>query len=200
VACGSSKYPSAASLLRNSLFDNMPIAFRFCNGVQDYRSLQEPLKDPLLVPVRDGLLHPIELKQFDNATVTLGVPQCPAGAHDAQLTKMKQHGLDWADRASTTPLPRYVNRMNHDLMLVPRMKCGIECLLATLLQLSEEMRKVMFRCLYLGVNRNYKTEFCTLPRLFHDLKLVDWPVEELAAYVHIMMQHWSSPDILGCCL
>jgi hypothetical protein len=106
--------------------------------------------------------------------VTLGVPQCPAGEPDAQLTKMKQHGFDWADQASTTPLPRYVNRMSHNLMLVPRMKYGIECLLATPSKLSEEMRKVMFRCLpYLGVNRNYQAEFCTLPCLFHGLELVD---------------------------
>lgn len=177
------------------------IAFRFKNGIPYYRSLRELPKEPILVPMRDGSLEPIELKQFDDATVTLGVPQCPAGTPDAQLSKMKQHGFDWADKASTTPLPRYVNRMCHDHMLVPRMKYGIECLLATPSELSAEMRKVMYRCLpYLGVNRNYKTEFCTLPRLFHGLELVDWPVEKLVADVHIMMQHWSSPDILGCCL
>jgi hypothetical protein len=65
------------------------IAFCFRNGVQYYCSLQELPKDPLLVPLRDGLLHPIELKQFDDPTVTLGELQCPAGAPDAQLSKMK---------------------------------------------------------------------------------------------------------------
>jgi hypothetical protein len=152
--------------------------------------------------VRDVSLHPIELKQFDDPTVTLGTAQCPSGAPDAQLSRMKQHGLDWADRASTTPLPCYVNRMSHDLMLVPRMKYGIECLLATPSELSKDMRKVMYRCLpYLGVNRNYKAEFCTLPHMFHGLELVDcWPIKKVAADVHVMMQHWSSPEILGCCL
>jgi hypothetical protein len=113
--------------------------------------------------MRDGSSAPIELKPTDEATKTLGVLQCPEGLPTAQLAKMKQQGLDWADRASTTPLPRVVSRMSHDHMLVPQMKYGIECLLATPTELSTEMRKVMFQCLpFLGVNRNYQREFCTL--------------------------------------
>lgn len=66
------------------------IAYRFCNGIPYYRSLKELPKTPVLVPVRDGSLHPIELKQFDDPTVTLGTAQCPSGAPDAQLSRMKQ--------------------------------------------------------------------------------------------------------------
>jgi hypothetical protein len=114
---------------------------------------------------------------------------------------MKQQGLDWADRASTTPLPRVVSRMSHDHMLVPQMKYGIECLLATPTELSTEMRKVMFRCLpFLSVNRNYQREFCTLSRQYHGLELVDWPVEKLCADVFFMVQNWHSNSIVGLCL
>jgi hypothetical protein len=70
--------------------------------------------------------------------------------------------------------------MSHDHMLVPRMRYGIECLLATPERLSREMRKVMFHALpHLRVNRNFKKEFFTLSRQYHGLELVDWPVEKL---------------------
>ena len=114
---------------------------------------------------------------------------------------MKKHGLDWADKAATQPLPRRLARMSHDLMLVPRMRYGIECLLAGPELLSTEMRKVMFKCLpHLGVNCNFKTEFCTLSRTYQGLELVDWPIEKLSADIFVMLQHWDSPGGLGCCL
>ena len=155
----------------------------------------------MMIPAVDGSLHPITLIDVTESRKTLGVHQCPAGLPDAHLAKMKKNGLDWVDRSATNPLPRRLSRMSHDLQLVPRMKYGIECLLATPSELSEEMRKVMYRVLpHLGVNRNFKTEFCTLPRMFQGLGLVDWPVEKLAADVFIMLQHWNSSGVLGCCL
>jgi hypothetical protein len=177
------------------------ISFKFCNGRAYYKKLEELPSTPLTVPMRDGSTAPIELKPTDEATCTLGVLQCPEGLPEAHLAKMKQDGLDWADRASTTPLPRVISRMSHDHMLVPRMRYGIECLLATPSELSKEMRKVMYRALpYLGVNRNYKSEFCTLSRQYQRLELVDWPIEKLCADVFFMMQHWNSPSVIGHCL
>jgi hypothetical protein len=58
------------------------IAYRFRNGGPYYRSLKELPTTPLLVPVRDGSLHPIELKQFDDQLSPLGLPN----AHLALLT------------------------------------------------------------------------------------------------------------------
>jgi hypothetical protein len=115
---------------------------------------------------------------------------------------MKEHGLEWVDEAATQAIPRRISRMSHDYMLVPRMRYGIECLLATPSELSSEMRKVMFRALpHLGVNRNFKKEFCTLSRQYHGLELVDWTVEKLSADVFVMLQHhWDKDTILGHCL
>ena len=103
---------------------------------------------------------------------------------------MTKNGLDWADRASTSSLPRYISRMSHDFQLIPQMRYGIECLLATPSELSKAMRSVLYCCLpFLGVNRNSKREFCTLPREYHHLDLVDWTVEKLAADVFLMLLH-----------
>ena len=178
------------------------IAFKFRNGVPDYKTIRDFPPDTVLrVPAPDGSEHPIQLLEVTEAKKTLGVLQCPAGLPDAHLQQMKKHGLDWADKAATQPLPRRLARMSHDLMLVPRMKYGIECLLASPDLLSAEMRKVMFRCLpHLGVNRNFKTEFCTLSRTYQGLELVDWPIEKLSADILVMLQHWDSPGVLGCCL
>lgn len=154
------------------------ISFRFRNGIPYYKTLDELPSRQLVIPNPDGTLSPIELKTSDKATKTLGVFQDVEGTPDAQLEKMQQHGFDWADKAATKPLPRTLCRLSHDHQLVPRMKYGIECLLATPSELSEAMRKVMRRCLpYLCINRNYKTEFITLSRAYQGLELVDWPVE-----------------------
>jgi hypothetical protein len=59
----------------------------------------------------------------------------------------------------------------------------------------------MFRCLpFLGVNRNYQREFCTLSWQYHGLELVDWPVEKLCADVFFMVQNWHSDSIVCLCL
>jgi hypothetical protein len=124
--------------------------------------------------MRDGSDAPITLLESNESTITLGVFQCPQGLPDAHLLKMKEDGLEWVDEAATQAIPRCISRMSHDYMLVPRMRYGIECLLATPSELSSEMRKVMFRALpHLGVNRNFKKEFCTLSRQYHGLELVD---------------------------
>ena len=158
------------------------ISWKFHKGVAQYKTIDELPAQQLLIPSPDGSLHSIALKEVTDSRKTLGVLQCPAGLPDAHLAKMKKDGLDWADRASTKPIPKRLAPMSNDLQLVPRMRYGIECLLATPSELSDAMQKVMFKCLpHLGVNRNFKTEFCTLPRLYQGLELVDWPVEKLAA-------------------
>jgi hypothetical protein len=177
------------------------VAFKFRNGIPYYKSKSELPQTPLTVPMRDGSNAPITLLESNESTKTLGVFQCPQGIPDAHLQKMKEDGLEWVDRAATQPIPRRISRMSHDHMLVPRMRYGIECLLATPERLSKEMRKVMFRALpHLGVNRNMKKEFCTLSRQYHGLELVDWPVEKLSADIFVMLQNWDQPTLLGHCL
>jgi hypothetical protein len=177
------------------------IAFKFVHGQPQYKSLTELPQRQLHIPTTDGRLVPIQQLATSEATKTLGVVQCPEGDPTAHLAKMKKAGLDWADRASTTPLHRVLSRQSHDLMLVPQMRYGIECLLASPAKLSTEMRTVMFRCLpHLGVNRNMQREFCTLSREYQGLQLVDWPIEKLSADLLVMLQHWDSTDIVGLCL
>ena len=177
------------------------ISFKFRHGVAYYKALDELPSRQMMIPARDGSLKPITLKATDEATKTLGVTQDVEGNPTSHLEKMQKQGFDWADQANTKPLPRRLARQSYDCMLVPRMRYGIECLLATPSELSSAMRKVLFRCLpHLGVNRNYKSEFVTLPRKYQGLALTDWPIEKLSADLHVMLQYWSSPCNLGLCL
>jgi hypothetical protein len=88
--------------------------------------------------------------------------------------------------------------MAHDYMLVAGMRYGIECVLASPSELSTEMRNILYKCLpSLGINRNYKTKFCMLPRLYQGLELVDWPIEKLAADIFVMLRFWDGDNILS---
>jgi hypothetical protein len=174
------------------------IAFRFCNGRAFYKKLSQLPRRHLTVPLPDGTSAPIPLRDTATSEETLGVFQCPEGLPQRQLQKMSEAGIDFADKAATHPLPRTVSRMAHDYMLIARMRYGIECVLATPSELSTEMRKILYRCLpCLGINRNYKTEFCTLPRMYQGLELVDWPIEKLAADIFVMLRFWDGDNILS---
>ena len=98
------------------------ISFHFRNGKALYKPLCDLPSRQLTIPMRDGSRKPIELKDSSETTLTLGIPQNPQGLPKDHLNKMKQAGLDWADRAATHPLPRYISRMSHDHQLVPKMR------------------------------------------------------------------------------
>jgi hypothetical protein len=136
---------------------------------------------PLVIPQVDGTTLPIALKEPSEASKTLGVRAAPDGNPVAHLAHMKKCGLDWGDKLHTTYLPRRLAWMSHDLQLYPQMSYGLECLLATPMELSKEMQKVIRHCLpSLGVNRNIKSEFATISHKYQGISLPDWTAEKLA--------------------
>jgi hypothetical protein len=158
------------------------ISFRSCNGLAFYKKLSQLTRQQLTIPIPlpDGTTAPIPLRDTSVSEETLGVFQCSEGLPQHQLQKMSEAALNFADKAATHPLPWTVSRMAHDSILVARMCYDIECLLATPTELSTEMQKIWYRCLpSLGINRNYKTEFCTLPRIYQGLELLTGQLRNL---------------------
>ena len=115
------------------------LSFKFVMGIPRYKSVSELPSTPLVIPQVDGSTVPIKLKEPSEATKTLGVKVAPDGNPLAHLEHMKKSGLDWGDKLHTTYLPRRLAWMSHDLQLYPQLSYGLECLLATPLELSKEM-------------------------------------------------------------
>ena len=174
------------------------LSFKFVMGIPRYKTVAELPTTPLVIPQVDGTTLPITLKEPSEASKTLGVRAAPDGNPVAHLAHMKKCGLDWGDRLHTTYLPRHLAWMSHDLQLYPQMSYGLECLLATPMELSKEMRKVICHCLPpLGVNRNIKSEFATISHKYQGISLPDWTAEKLARDVNVLFRHWGLPTAVG---
>ena len=167
-------------------------------GISRYKTVAELPTTPLVIPQVDGTTLPIALKKPSEASKTLGVRAAPDGNPVAHLAHMKKCGLDWGDKLHTTYLPRRLAWMSHDLQLYPQMSYGLECLLATPMELSKEMQKVIRHCLPpLGVNRNIKSEFATISHKYQGISLPDWTAEKLAKDVNVLFRHWGLPNAVG---
>ena len=95
---------------------------------------------------------------------TLGLWSCPAGTEDKQYGKITDHVEKWTSRTSNGHLTAHYAWVSYKLKLWPGIRYGLSTM-ATPLKVTVELLSLYnFRMLSsLGVNRNIKREWRTIP-------------------------------------
>ena len=104
----------------------------------------------------------------------------------------------WTSQTSKGHLPARYAWVSYKLKLWPGIRYGL-AIMATPLKVAKKLLSVYhFRMLsFLGVNRNIKKEWRTLPRAFGGIGLFSFPVEQTICCLNVLVQHFGVPSVLG---
>jgi hypothetical protein len=154
----------------------------------------------LLVPLPDGSEEPIQQYDVHHCEKTLGVWSSPSGEEGSQLEKIAERVEKWTCRTANGHLPAKFAWVSYKLKLWPGLRYGLATLvLATPFRTAASLLDSFhFRMLpFLGINRNIKREWCTLPRAFGGIGLFSFPVEQTICCLNMLLQHYGVPSTLG---
>ena len=99
---------------------------------------------------------------------------------------------------SNAHLPWGLAWMSYRLKLWPGIRYGIATLATPLKTAATLLDSWDFKMLsFLGVNRHIKKGWRRLPRAFGGVGLLSFPIEQLIAWVGMLLQHFGVPSILG---
>ena len=171
------------------------VDYECVNGEWQYK----PTVDwEMKVPVPDGPDALIKQKDVHACEETLGVWSCPAGSEDKQYKKITDRVEKWTSRTSNGHLPARYAWVSYKLKLWPGIRYGLSTMATPLKVAAKLLSTYNYRMLsFLGVNRNIKKEWRTIPRAFGGIGLYSFPVEQTICCVNMLVQHFGVPSVLG---
>ena len=152
----------------------------------------------LNVPLPDGTEAPIKQRSVYDCEETLGVWSCPAGTEDKQYEKILGRMEKWHGRTINGHLPAKFAWVSYRLKLWPGIRYGLATMATPLKTASSLLSNYHYHMLsYLGVNKNIKKQWRTLPRAFGGIGLFSFPAEQTICCLNMLVQHFGVPSILG---
>ena len=152
----------------------------------------------LLVPLPDGSEEPIQQYDVHHCEKTLGVWSSPSGEEGSQLEKIAERVEKWTSRTANGHLPAKFAWVSYKLKLWPGLRYGLATLATPFRTAASFLDSFHFRMLpFLGINRNIKREWRTLPRAFGGIGLFSFPVEQTICCLNMLLQHYGVPSTLG---
>jgi hypothetical protein len=122
----------------------------------------------------------------------LGVHFSPAGNLSTHVEHMVQKGFDWVDCLCTKPMARHDAWLSFYLQLFPGMLRGLVTICMPPKQFDAKIQGVYAQALlYLGVNRNIKWEWRTLPETYHGLGMPNMPLLSLSEKISLLLGNWG---------
>ena len=172
------------------------IDYECTDGKWDYAST-EPLE--MLVPMPDGSFETITQVDVHEPKEMLGVWGCPAGDDTKHLEeKVVGRVAKWITRTKNGHLPSKFAWVSYRFKLWAGVRYGLATLATPLSIAQELLRDSEFKMLsFLGVNKNIKREWRTLPRSFGGVGLFSFPIEQMICWLNMIIQHFGVPSILG---
>ncbi len=181
--------------------------YKFVQGRAEMKSLQdlpEPtrliehkgqlLPSHISIPQPDGTKAYIVTHDVATASKVLGVHFTPEGNSTAHVESCVQKGLNWVDHIHTRPLTRSDTWLSFQLQLFPAMSWGLVTVCMQPMRLDAMIQRVYAKALpHLGVNRNIKKEWRTLPERYLGLALPNFPLIALSAKVSFFARDMGIP-------
>ena len=169
-----------------------------CNefGIWNYAAC---VNQELLIPLPDGTMVPIQQLGVYESREMLGVWSCPAGDDTKHIEeKVLKRVKVWVERTTNGHLPARFAWVSYKFKLWPGMRYGLATL-ATPLRVAQGLLRGVERSMlpFLGVNRNIKRGWRTLPRAFGGVGLLSFPVEQMICWLNMIVQHFGVPSTLG---
>ena len=153
----------------------------------------------LFVPLPDGGTCSIEQVGCDKAMKMLGVWSCPAGGDMTHLEKIIEEKLTpWVQRTRNGHLPASLAWTSYKLKLWPGLRYGLATLGTSLEDLEGVLARQQFDILpLLGINRNIRRRWRTIPRAFGGAGLFDLTIEQTIGWVNMFLQHYGMDSSLA---
>ena len=104
----------------------------------------------------------------------------------------------WTNRTKNGHLPTKYAWVSYRFKLWPGLRYGLATLATPLAAAKELLRKEEQEMLpFLGINRNIKRGWRTLPRVFGGVGLLSFPVDQMICWLNMLIQHYKVPSTLG---
>ena len=177
------------------------LAYKFTNGVASLRPARDFTNISLEIPQPGSSNVSIELKDPTQATEVLGVLCCPNGDGTPMLNHMIGKGFRWSTKVLASTLMPHDVWFSLKTQAIPSVRYGLVPLMATRSQLDDALSRWYYHCLpSLGVNRNIRKEWKTLPVQYQGLGLPNLSLEKLADSLKLLQRHWGTTSDLGMAL
>jgi ribonuclease HI len=145
-------------------------------------SIPQPLGPPV----------PIVTHDVSTASKMLGVHFSPAGNSAVHVEHMVQKGLDWVDSLRTKPVASGDAWLSFYLQLYPGLSWGLVTVCMHPKRLDAQIQRIYSKALpSLGVNRNIKREWRTLPEQYQGLGMPNFPLVALADKLSFLLGNWG---------
>ena len=172
------------------------IDYECVEGEWDYA----PMKHfDLSIPLPDDSMVGIQQLDVNEPREMLGVWSCPAGTDDKHLEeKVLGRMQKFITRVTNGHLPSKFAWVAYQFKLWPGLRYGMATLSTSMETATNLFSKMNYTILpLLGVNRNIKTGWRTLPRAFGGIGLFSFPIEQMICWLNMITQHFGVPSTLG---
>ena len=174
------------------------LCFKFVNGRATLKSKKELEHHKLTIPTHNGLQVQITMKDPKEPSEVLGIVSSPSGEGGPMLDHMMSKGYRWINRIKASPLQPTEVWFSFQTQAMPAVRYGLVPLMANRQHIDDTFDAWYYHCLpKLGVNRNIRKEWRTLPVSFQGLGLPYLSLEKLADSLHFIQKHWSMKTAMG---
>ena len=153
----------------------------------------------LLVPLPDMSTYAIDQMECSTAMKMLGVWSCPAGDDSAHLEKVVGEKMKtWIQRTRNGHLPTSYAWKSYLWKLWPGLRYGLATLGTSLVDIEQALVRQQYELLpLLGVNRNIRRQWRTIPRAFGGVGLLNLTIEQTIGWINMFLQHYGLDSVLS---
>ena len=129
----------------------------------------------------------------------LGVWSCPAGIDTVHLQEnVVGRMATWIERTRNGRLPASLAWQSFRWKLWPGIRYGLATLGSSMADLDTVLQRQQFEVLpLLGINRNIRRRWRTIPHTFGGAGLFDLQVEQTIGWINIFLQHYGLDSTLA---
>jgi len=174
------------------------VSFGYKNGASYIKTMQALPATPFVVPQHVGPPLIIETIPPDKSCEALGSFIAADGNPNQQVEEMRQKGLAWVDRLSSSHLTPIDGILSLKIHLKPRLCWNNVTFCASPSIIEKQLSKVFFKALpHLRVNRYIRSEFRHLPYKYQGLGIFDVNIERLGMKLFWIQRYWGSGCLEG---
>jgi hypothetical protein len=172
------------------------VDYEFANGQWKYAATVEW---DMVIPLPDGTCCNIEQISCDKAMKMLGVWSNPSGNDSAHLAEnVEGRMVIWIERTKNGHLPPSLVWSLYRWNLWPGLRYGLATLGTTLDEIGSILHRQQFDVLpLLGVNRNVRKRWRTIPQTFGGVGLFDITTEQTLGWISMFLQHYGLDSVLA---
>ena len=172
------------------------IDYEYTNGSWNYKA---KVDWELMIPLPDGTSCIVDQASCDTSMKMLGVWSCPSGIDNTHLKENVVGKMEtWIIRTRNGRLPSSLAWRSYQWKLWPGLRYGLATLGNPIDTLDTILGRQQYEVLpFLGVNRNIRRQWRTIPQTFGGVGLFNISIEQTIGWINMFLQHYGMDSTLG---